>query len=321
MASTKTPRPPAVSSACLFVGIGSALLLMYVVGWLSDWDSLEMQDAHGQIADALAISDVDRVADVLRYGLYVLVVVLVAGLVGAIYTARGDLASRVLVTVVAAVVAVLFVLSGGVFGLIPGAFSVAAIVQLWGRDARRWFALVNGRSVPSSTPSSPFAPPPGSSHLSIPPPPPAGYESASTGSPIPPPPMTRRPASVRTTIVVTAIASGLALAGALFYLAVFTLVPRDELVDLQLDSPFTEMVGLTEDDIRQALTTSAVFCGVTAILAAASLLAVWALALRKRAGHAVLFVCAVVSAAVGIFSLVGIPWAVAAVWVAILLRR
>lgn len=309
----RTPRPPAVTSACLFVGFSSALLLIYVIGWLTSWDSLELQEAHRKIADAIGTSDVAAVSDALRYALYVLVVVLVAGVVGALYAARGDLASRILITVVAAVTALLFVTSGGLLGLLPGVFAVAAIVQIWGRDARRWFAVVNDREVAPLTRPQPLP------AATIPPPPPAPGQPAPAWQPSAVP--NRRPSSVGTTALVTLIASGTALGGSLLYLLVYAVMPHDDLVEMQLDSPFMNVVDVTEADLRSALTTSAVFCSITAVLAVAAMLAVWSLMRRSTVGHTALFVCAVVTIIVGVFSIVGIPWAAAAVWVVVLLRR
>jgi len=304
-----------VTSACLFVGFSSALLLIYVIGWLTSWDSLELQDAHRKIADAIGTSDVAGVSDALRYALYVLVVVLVAGVVGALYAARGDLASRILITGVAAVTALLFVTSGGLLGLVPGVFAVAAIVQLWGRDSRRWFAVVNGRQVQDPAPIAPRAP--------VPPPPASGPPLPGRPAPVwqPPAAPNRRPSSVGTTALVTLIASGTALGGSLLYLLVYTVMPHDDLIEMQLDSPFMNMVDVTEADLRSALTTSAVFCSITAVLAVAAMLAVWSLMRRSTVGHTALFVCAVVTIIVGVISIVGIPWAAAAVWVVVLLRR
>lgn len=315
----RTPRPPAVTSACLFVGFSSALLLIYVIGWLTSWDSLELQDAHRDIAKAIGASDVALVSDVLRYALYVLVVVLVAGVVGALYAARGDRASRILITVVAAVTALLFVTSGGLLGLLPAVFAVVATVQIWGRDARHWFAVVNGRQIQHPAQSAPVRP-----ITPVPPPPPAPGQQVS-GQPLPvwQPPVdsNRRPSSVGTTALVTLIASGTALGGSLLYLLVYTVMPHDDLIEMQLDSPFMNMVDVTEADLRAALTTSAVFCSITAVLAVAAMLAVWSLMRRSTAGHTALFVCAVVTIIVGAISIVGIPWAAAAVWVVVLLRR
>ncbi len=299
------PRPPAVASACLFVGMSSGLLLVYVIGWLTSWQSLEMQKMHREIADSIGTSDVAAVADALRFVLYFMIVVLVAGVVGAIYASRGDLQSRVLVTIVAAITAMMFLMSGGLLGILPGVFAAFAIVQLWGRDSRRWFAIVNGREV-APLPVVPPAPTPGAV-----PPQPWTPPLAANG----------RPSSVSTAALVTVIASFAALGGSLLYLLIYLAVPHDDLVQAQLDSPLMEMVSITEADIREALTTSAVFSAIAATLATAAILSAWALSRRKALGHTALFVFAVVTVIVGVISIIGIPWAAAAIWVLVLLRR
>ena len=297
------PRPPAVTSACLFVGLSSALLLVYVIGWLTSWQSLEMQKLHRQVADVVGTQDVAMVADVLRFVLYGMVVVLVSGVVGAVYASRGDLASRVLVTIVAAVTAFMFLTSGGLLGILPGVFAVAAIVQMWGRDARQWFAIVNGREVPDLPPAPAVAP------------------QQQQQQWVPPLPANGRPPAAGTAVLVTLIASFAALGGSLLFLLLYTFIPHDDLVQAQLDSPVMDMVDISEAEIREALTTSAVFSGIAALLALAAIMAAWAFSRGKVVGHTALFVFAVVTVIVGVFSIIGLPWAGAAIWVIVLLRR
>jgi len=307
-------------SACLFIGFSSALLLYYVVGWLTSWHTLELQDVHREIAKAVDL-DVTQVARVLRIVLLGFVVVLVSGVVGAIYAARGHLGSRILVTVVAASTAAGFVVAGGLFGLLPGVFAVAAIFQLWSRDSNRWFAVVNGREV-SPAPVAP-APPPvqdaQDSMREVAPPPP-GW-SVPPGAP---PAWVRpdaRPSSVGTALLVTAIAAATAIGGSLLYLLVYVAIPHDQIVQAQLDSSLSDLVSVTDAEMRQALTTTAVFCAITVVLGAAALLAAWSLSRRGAAGHTALFVLSVVTIIVGTISIVGLPWAGVAVWVVVLLRR
>jgi|GEM_PF-4164922 len=306
-------------SACLFIGFSSALLLYYVVGWLTSWHTLEMQDVHREIAKAIDV-DVAQVARVLRIVLLGFVVVLVSGVVGAIYAARGHLGSRILVTVVAASTAAGFVIAGGLFGLLPGVFAVAAIFQLWSRDSNRWFAVVNGREVPPAPVVAPVPPAQVSSPAQLPPPP-AGWSPLPPGAP---PAWVRpdaRPSSVGTALLVTAVAAATAIGGSLLYLLVYVAVPRDRLVEAQLDSSLSDLVSVTDAELRQALTTTAVFCAITVVLGTAALLAAWSLSRRRTVGHTGLFVLSVVTIIVGTISIVGLPWAGVAVWVVVLLRR
>ena len=288
--------------------MSSGLLLIYVIGWLTSWQSLDMQKMHREIADGIGTSDVAAVADALRFVLYFMIVVLVAGVVGAVYASRGDTQSRILVTVVAAITALMFLLSGGILGILPGVFAAFAIVQLWGRDARRWFAVVNGREVAPLPVVAPAASP-----QQWTPPPPAAMPAAL--------PANGRPSSVNTAALVTVIASFAALGGSLLFLLIYLAVPHEDLVQAQLDSPLMEMVDISEADLREALTTSAVFSAIAVALSTAAILAAWALSRRKALGHTALFVFAVVTIIVGVISIIGIPWAGAAVWVLVLLRR
>ena len=340
--TSKAPRPPAVTSACLFVGLSSALLLYYVVSWLTSWNSLDMQEVRSDLAGELGVS-AGQVGSVLRPVLVVLVAVLVSGAVGAIYAARGDRPSRVLVTGVAGTTALVFLTTGGVLGLLPGAFAVAAIVQLWGRDARRWFAVVNGREVPPE-PVRPAAQHPAVQHPAAQPPagqPPAGQHPAGQPPAAPPDPQVwpqqwaqhpqqpwrppvdprRAPQPVRTLLLVTIIASAAALGTSALYLLIYGFVPHDELVRSQLESPFAGMVDITETEVRQALRTTAVMSGIGVVLSAAALVAAWAVHRRHPAGPTALFVLSVVTIILGALTIVGIPWAAGAIWVLVLLRR
>ena len=324
---SKPQRPQQVTSACLFIGVSSLLLLWFTVSSLTSWNSLEIQEG---LTGALEEVDLQAVGltvqgtiDGLRTALLVVTVPLVAGVVFAVYAARGHEQSRIFLTAVAVLTALAFTVTGGLIGLIPAAFAVYAVVQLWSRESRRWFALVNDRELPpdlraeapsaptqsaGATRPDPFAPVPPSATPEVP-------TAAATPVPAsgPPPP-------VRTAALVTSIATGAAAVLGSAYLAIY-LLARDTLVEAQADSPFASVADTSEAEIAAALRTVAVLSAVALGLGLAAVAASVQLVRGRRSGLLGLVALSGITIVFGVFTLIGIPWAAAAVWVLVLLRR
>lgn len=150
--SSQPVRPPTVSLACMFLGLTSVLWLFYAGSTLSSWTSLETrQQITSMLEDAPVGASVDTLIEIARLALMVSAALAAASVILAIYAARGHQASRILLTVQAALLAVVFGITG-VQGLIPSAFAIACIVLLWNADARRWFAAKNGASAEAADP-------------------------------------------------------------------------------------------------------------------------------------------------------------------------
>ncbi len=324
---SKPARPQQVTSACLFVGLSSALLLFFVIGWLNSWNSLQIQEG---LTEALADIDlgaagltVQGTIDGLRTALMVATVPLVAGAVFAVYAARGHEQSRILLTVVAVLNALVFVITGGIIGLIPAAFAVAAVMQLFSPDSRRWFAEVNGREVPPqlvrAEASAAVAPADGATR----PDPFAPGAAPATDVPAAAAPQ-GPPSPVRTATLVTMLSTGLAAVLSAAFLAVYAVAGgslADAMVEAQADSPFSSMMESSEVEIAAGLRTVAVMCGLSLALGLVALIASVRLARGHRDGLLGLTVASVATIGLGLFSLVGLPWAAMAVWVLVLLRR
>lgn len=319
------------------------------MGWLTSWNSLQQQEIIAELGSALDLSDTTTLSTVLRGVLLVMVVVLVTGGVGAVFAARGDRSSRVMISIVGVIVAMLFIFSGSLIGVIPGAFALWSVVQLWGKESTRWFAQRNGQPVPPRAQlkpanAQPQAPAPGTfQHGPVQGGPvqggpvqggpvqqgPVPPQHAQPGQPYPAgaahyPPMPvagRRPSSVTTALLATALSSAAAFGCSAFYLLLYLAVPRQELLDAQMESPFIESMNVTEAEMSQALTTTAVLCCIAVVLSAAALIAAWVMHRGRRIGHTALFVLSGVTVLFGVFSVVGVPWAALAVWVIVLLRR
>lgn len=140
------PRPPAVTMACLFVGLGSLMLLVELFGALSNWGSLEIQ---GELRKALKSAPLPGLGleEGLRWlqvGAQVALVLCVAGTVLAFFAARGDKGSRIALTGLCALATLAFI-SGGLVGLVPALVAALSASALWSPEARAWFG---GRPMP-----------------------------------------------------------------------------------------------------------------------------------------------------------------------------
>ncbi|EFQ82199.1 Tat pathway signal sequence domain protein [Aeromicrobium marinum DSM 15272] len=142
-------RPPAVTLACVFIGVSGLLLLVNLISALTSWGSLELQEAVQSELDSGLLGDQDlslaTALEVLRYALLVLVVVAIAATVLAFATARGDRAARLVLTVLCGLGAVVFALSGFV-GLLPAIFLAGSAFVLWSPESRVWFDVTNDRT-------------------------------------------------------------------------------------------------------------------------------------------------------------------------------
>lgn len=152
MTTKAPPRPHKVSVACLMAGMGSVLVLVSVFAELQNWGSLELRE---QVRDALAGSPFDgqvevaQVLDWLRLVLMAVAAGAAAGVIAAIWTAKGHHGARILLTLLAGGASLGF-LATGLLGVLPAAMTVWCIVYLWSKQARAWFA---GEEPPPERPA------------------------------------------------------------------------------------------------------------------------------------------------------------------------
>lgn len=139
-------RPPAVTLACAGAAFAAFLVLTSTIGLLADWGSLELQEVVTEVIDEAGLAgslSLDTALAWLQAWFYVVLVLAVAVLVLAVYTARGDRPSRIALTALCAFGG----LAGAMFGaIIPGIVLIAATFMLWWPEARVWFDLKNGRT-------------------------------------------------------------------------------------------------------------------------------------------------------------------------------
>ncbi len=311
---TATPRPPAVTLACVFVGFSAFVLLAQLVQALSEWGTIEMQDGLQPTLTTLRERGFDlsmgELLGTLRWAGLVGVLVLVAAIVFAVYAARGDQVSRIGITVLAVVTGLLLVPFGWT-GLLLAVFLVGAAATLWSTDARRWYAAQHA-SVGTDTAEA--DPEPAANPWAAP-----AHSEPAAEEPARPVRSTHRPRAVLAAGLVTVIGSSLVGGLSGLYLVVYGFA-RDEYVTLMEDGPFADLysAGELDDALRAAFWA----CLVMLPLAAAGLAAGLSLLARLPIGRAATLALAWITAAAGVvlvpFGLLGTGAAVAVI---VLLNR
>lgn len=302
------------------------MLLFYVTSTLSNWGSIEVQDQIRKVlADDRLKSSGLEVTDVmswLRWMLMGAAAVAVAGIVFAIYTARGHQASRVILTVICGLASLVF-LAGGIFGLLPAAFSIGCGIYLWTADSRQWFAVKNGNAIPAEQPrADPFAVPVAAPVLEE-----TGHETPDSTAPEQAnyraaPIHAPQPKAVLGAGLVALIMSAMvAIVSGMN--AVFYAVAQDEYVRLFREN------SLMQDTVRQAGMNPAelaralfIGCSIAVVFSLAAVAAAGATLAGKRLGRNVLVGLTLVTVPISIAAFpVGLAWTAGAIVTLVLLKR
>lgn len=328
----RPPRPQALTLTCIFVGVGSALLLVNLVSTLSSWGSIELQDA---VREALATEPLkeagiglDQALDALRYAAYVGVVLTASGAVFALYAARGHRTSRVMLTILCGLAFLVFA-AMGLPGLLPAAFAGVCGWSLWTAEARRWFDQVNGRPVPALATATrtgaadPFAavPPSSTPEVDTPAAFPSDGEQPATPTSTGAAPAAR-PRSVSVAVVTTVVSCAVVGFFGLIALLVSTIgadAYRSALSEPGMAQDWLRSAGVDADQVIELLRLSST---VWLVLSVVGLAAAIATAKRLPAGVVTLRIVAALTVGVSVFFLpLGIVTAAAAVVVVVQLRR
>lgn len=311
-----SPRPSAVTMACVFVGISSFLMLMQLMGALTSWGTIEMQKALEPTLTTLQERGFDvtmiELLAALRWVGLSSVVLLVAGMVFAAYAVRGDHVSRIGATVTAVVLALL-VVPFGLVGILQAVFLLFAAGTLWAPDARGWYATRRHPDGDQPAPADPWAAPtPGAQTQTT--------ETVKTiEAPAPPLSTTKRPNAVLAAGLVTVLGSALAGGLSALYLVIYGLA-REEYVRVLQDGPFADWYTAAELD--QAMQFAFWGSLVMLPLAVAGLAAGLSLLARKRIGRVATLALAWITAAAGFVAIpLGLLGTAAAVAVIVLLNR
>ena len=143
-------RPPPVTLACALAGFVGFMVMLNLIEVLSDWGSIELQEAIESALENEVLAGQDLtvagVLSVLRVALQVVLLASIALLVFAIFTVRGDRASRWGLTVLSGTGAIVLATFGGVAGLLPAIVLSSCVFVLWSPEARVWFDVRNGRT-------------------------------------------------------------------------------------------------------------------------------------------------------------------------------
>ncbi len=326
-----TPRPRVVTLACLFAGVSAFLLLLQLIQVLSDWGTIEMQDGLkpplAELRDQGFDVTMGELLTSLRWVGLASVLLLVAALVFAVYAARGDQVSRIGLSVLAVVTALMmpaFIVLGL---LLPAAVIVGAAGALWwSPDARQWYAA---RRAPAGEALPPGLEGPMRSD------PPVQHEDPQANpwaapaqnlpaveAPAPPVRSTDRPPAILAAGLVTVIGSMLVGGFSALYLVVYGFA-GDELVKRMEDGPFADWFTTGELEERMQF----LFWVYLAILplTLAGLAAGLSLLARLPAGRAATLVLAWIAAGGGlllpVFGVLGLLGTGAGVAVIVLLNR
>jgi len=332
------PRPPAVTLACGFVGFSAFLLLVSLIQALGDWGTIEMQKSLQPTLSTLSDRGFDLsmgdLLGTLRWMGLGCVLLLVAGIVFAVYASRGDQVSRVGSTVMAVIIGLL-VLPFGWIGLLQAMFLLGAGAMLWSADARQWYAtrlapsgkeLPPGIGGPSPTeaggadsatyPDAATDPPPSPNLLAAP-----VQRVPTIEESVPPERSTHRPRAVFAAGLVTVIGSSLVGGFAALYLLFYGFA-RDEYVQIVLNGPFADM--FSADELEEAMRSVFWGCVVLLPLAVAGFAAGFSLLARLPRSRPLTLALAWITAVVGVVLVpvpLGLLGAGTAVAVTVLLNR
>lgn len=344
MNATSPRRPPLLTAACAYLGGLAAIQSIRAISLVSTWNGDNAAEKVSPYLEALRDSGLSQASAESAYKIFltVLAVLAAAGVVFAVYTARGDRVSRIGLTVVMGVVGLFFFLGavgGSFFDAVIGALAIAFTVRLWTGESRVWFRQLAGHApaeAPSPAPrTDPFAVPPAQVEppaqqpaqqpaMSPPqqpyaqqphPPAPQGY-----WSPQPAPETLPKPVSLAVwTAFIGSLTAGLP---AVFMLLGFAIVGTDYDSWVAQGGVGADMIEGREDDLDSAIRWLLTFSSIAFIASAAGLFAAIRVLVTKRSGGVILFVMTVVTIVISVVALpFGLPWLLAAIFALVQLRR
>lgn len=328
MSDPAVKRPPILTGACLYLGLLSAVISVRAVSLVSSWNAESRADEVATYLTAMRDAGMGAESAESAYKVFATVVAVLGamGVIFAIYTARGDRASRIGMTVTvgtAGLLTFLGALGTSFFLTMLGALALVFTIRLWTGQIRTYFRTLAGHPPPepkvaepapvavSQTPAGGFAPP---QHGAAPQyyAPPPGYA---------PPRREPLPTPVAFAVWSTLIGSVVAVGLSALILLILLVGGVDYDVLMERGGPGTDMIG-SESDFDLALSFLTVISSVAIVLGLAGA-AVSVLALvRRRSGGVPLFFLAVVTIVVsGLAFPIGLPWTVLAIVVLFQLRR
>lgn len=342
MSETTVKRPPTLAGACVYLGALAAIIAIRAFTYVTTWNAENRVDEFDRVLDALRDGGLSQAGAETSYKIFLTVIAVLGAcaVVFAIYTARGDRASRIGLSVTIGIIGLssfLGLLGGGVFFAMVGALAVVFAGRLWTGEIRTYFRTLAGHAPPPPKPqpvpvaapvqpAAPFGDQQGVQHpvqQPVHPDAPAfGYTPPAPGYPGQRPHTNTLPRPVSIAVwtafigsVLVASVSGLGLLSLGLIGNEYEQVMRDS----PLSDSFLESSGMTYDQLYR---TSITVFGICLALAIGGLLASTLVLVKKRSGDVFLFVMAVVTIIASIlFIPVGLPWTAAAIVCLVQLRK
>ena len=161
MTESQDRRPREVTIAGWQALAGSVIALMILLSVAGQLNSKQMRDAVANALESpqtrgLGIS-VETVLEAAKYAIMVMAVLSVASLVLGYFVLRRHRGARIALTIVGSLAAVTTLFAGPA-GWFATLYVVAALIMLWSKAARAWFAPATGE--PRAGPAPPSPPPP-----------------------------------------------------------------------------------------------------------------------------------------------------------------
>lgn len=303
MSDAAVKRPPILTGACLYLGLLSAVMSIRAITVVSSWNA---EDRASEVGTSLGLlrdagMGADAAESVYKAFLTVLAVLGAAGVVFAVYTARGDRVSRIGMTVtigIAGIATFLGALGTSFFLVMLGALAVVFGIRLWTGEIRTYFRTLAGH-------------PP---VLKAPAPAPAAATQVQGREVL--------PRSVAIAVWTTLIGSVVAVTLSALALLMIGVSGLDYDAVIEQGGPGADMVRGSEGDFDTALRLLVTLCSIAVVLGVGGLVASIRVLRSRRSGDVLLFVMAVVTL---IFSVVGfplgLPWTAAAIVAIVQLRR
>jgi hypothetical protein len=329
-------RPPILAGACFYLGLLSAVIAVRAISMVSTWNS---ENRAADVAPVLrALRDAGLSADgaetFYRTFVTVVAVLAAAGVVFAVFTARGDRASRVGMTVsvgLAGLATFFGALGATFFMAMLGGLAMLFTARLWTGEIRTYFRTLAGHPAPPPRVTAP--PTPAVESVQPPAPQPVAHQTAPQApTSFPPPPAghpgwapRREPLPKPVSIAVwsTLIGSAVVAVVAGFVVLGLALLGSDDYEQLVRDNPLSQsMAEQAGGDLDRLYRVSLTFFGLFLALGSAGVAAAVIALVRRRRGGVFLFVMTVVTLITSALMFpLGIPWVALAIVVLVQLRR
>ena len=290
MTEHRAARPPRLVSTCAYLGVIGVYQVVQAVIVLAGWYSSSGEEQVKRFTDPLIDDGINRGDAEMIYRIYLGIVAVVGAsvLIFAIYTALGQAVSRIMLTIMAPLMALLGLTQGSFVSIFLSLAALFCLFQLWHPEVRQWFALLAGKEQPAPA-AAPGWPPP------LPPTqttPEQGPQEASpqqwAGQPpwTPPPyayapPRPQAPTDVvKILSIIALIGSSIVAAGSAFYLVIYG-IAREELIDEMVRSD-SNWANLTEAEIRASVHDLATISWVLLPLCLVAIVVSIVLLVRRR---------------------------------------